>query len=396
MDLDFLTSMSPLHHPSPQLHLFTDSSLGGSYGQSHGLRLLVHNIQETTHQCVRNEGSLVSSAGFCNSYQGSFGVAGNGQHHCGSLHKQTGGDSFPDLVQPSSGSCRVVCKEQGPFEGQVSARPPECLSRLPIEKRGSCSDRMVAQSESGVSDISCLGQSTHRSVCHTSEQETSSICISCSRAGGICHRCTESQLGRNVGICVSSISSYSDMPQENSDRGMFSMPSSSSLGRTSMVSSTLVSSGSSCNLPSMEGRSVVSTYIKDVASHPPSVPSSRLVAMQQHMQASGISESVARRIYSAKRSSTNNLYDYRWKSWLDWCIGREVDPFNPSVNIFGEFLISLHDKNFSPATVKGYRSAISTTLKQISNVDFSNQSILSDVVRSFELERPRVKPHFPK
>ena len=29
MDLDFLTSMSPLHHPSPQLHLFTDSSLEG-------------------------------------------------------------------------------------------------------------------------------------------------------------------------------------------------------------------------------------------------------------------------------------------------------------------------------------------------------------------------------
>ena len=29
-------------------------------------------------------------------------------------------------------------------------------------------------------------------------------------------------------------------------------------------------------------------------------------------------------------------------------------------------------------------------------MDFSNQSILSDVVRSFELERPRVKPHFPK
>ena len=28
-DMDFLTSMSPLHHPSPQLHLFTDSSLEG-------------------------------------------------------------------------------------------------------------------------------------------------------------------------------------------------------------------------------------------------------------------------------------------------------------------------------------------------------------------------------
>ena len=162
----------------------------------------------------------------------------------------------------------MVCKEQGPFESQVSTRAPECLSGLPVEERGSCSDRMVAQSKSDVSDISFLGQSTHRSVCHTSEQETSSSCISCSGTEGICHRCTESQLGRKVGIRISSFSSYSDMPQKNSDRGMFSMPGSSSLGRTSMVSSTLVSSGSSCNLSSMEGRSVVSTNIQDVASHP--------------------------------------------------------------------------------------------------------------------------------
>ena len=88
---DINVSPSSAFSSTPSLHRFELGGLGGSYGQSHGLRLLVHNIQETTHQCVRNEGSLISSAGFCSSYQGSFGVAGNGQHHCGSLNKQTGG-----------------------------------------------------------------------------------------------------------------------------------------------------------------------------------------------------------------------------------------------------------------------------------------------------------------
>lgn len=73
-----------------------------------------------------------------------------------------------------------------------------------------------------------------------------------------------------------------------------------------------------------------------------------------------------------------------------------MDPFNPSISQFGEFLIFIHDKNFSPSTVKGYRSAISTTLKQISKVDFANESILSDLVRSFELERPRTRSYLPK
>ena len=68
-----------------------------------------------------------------------------------------------------------------------------------------------------------------------------------------------------------------------------------------------------------------------------------------------------------------------------------MDPFNPSVNQFGKFLISIHDKNFSPSTVKGYRLAISTTLKLISKVDFANELVLSDLFCSFELERPRTK-----
>ena len=73
-----------------------------------------------------------------------------------------------------------------------------------------------------------------------------------------------------------------------------------------------------------------------------------------------------------------------------------MDPCNPTINGFAEFLIFLHNKNFCPATVKGFRSAISTTLKQISKIDFSNESVLSDAVKSFELERPRLRSHFPK
>ena len=73
-----------------------------------------------------------------------------------------------------------------------------------------------------------------------------------------------------------------------------------------------------------------------------------------------------------------------------------MDSFNPYVNRFWEFLITLHDRNFSPTTVKGYRAAISTILEHFSKVDFSCQSIISDVVRSFELERPWTRTHFPK
>ena len=399
MDMEVIMAMSPLHHPSPQLHLFTDSSLEGwrgSHGQSHGIGSLVPVFQTTAHQCPRDGSSLVGSQSFCGSCQGSFGVASYGQHNSGGLCEQTGGDSFPNLVQPGSRDCVMVHSEQSSHQGQIFTWETQRSSGLLVQEREYCSNRMVSQSKSSISDISHLGQASSRFICNSSEQEATAVCVSCPGSRSICNRCTESELAGNVGIRISSISSDSSLSQENSGGGMFSVPYCSSLGGTSMVPSTSVTSGGSCSSPSFEEGSAVSTHFQNVASHPSGVPSSRLVAMQRHLQATGISEPVASRIYSAKRPSTNNLYDYRWKSWVDWCIGRKMDPFNPSVNMFGEFLISLHDKNFSPATVKGYRSAISTTLKQISSIDFSSQSVLSDVVRSFELERPRTRPHFPK
>ena len=42
-----------------------------------------------------------------------------------------------------------------------------------------------------------------------------------------------------------------------------------------------------------------------------------------------------------------------------------------------------------------YCNACNTSLKQVSSVDISYQPILADVVRCFELERPRVRTHFP-
>ena len=82
---------------------------------------------------------------------------------------------------------------------------------------------------------------------------------------------------------------------------MSSVPDCPSVGRTRKVSSTSEDSGSYCNLFPMEEGWTVSINIQDVASHSSSVPSSRLVAMQQRMEASGISESVTRRIYSSAK-----------------------------------------------------------------------------------------------
>lgn len=77
---------------------------------------------------------------------------------------------------------------------------------------------------------------------------------------------------------------------------------------------------------------------------------------------------------------------------LGW-IGVSIDP---TVLTLADFLIFLfEEKKLSPASVKGYRSAISSTLKHVSSVDFSSDPVLTDIIRSMELEKPIVSPIVP-
>ena len=75
-----------------------------------------------------------------------------------------------------------------------------------------------------------------------------------------------------------------------------------------------------------------------------------------------------------------------------------MDPIDPSVATMADFLIFLfEEKKLLPASIKGYRSAIASTLKHLSSVDFSCHPVLSDIIRSMELEKPvisRVVPHW--
>ena len=65
------------------------------------------------------------------------------------------------------------------------------------------------------------------------------------------------------------------------------------------------------------------------------------------------------------------LYNSRLKTWMDWCLQREMDPIDPTVTSMADFLIFLfEEKKFLPSSIKVYRSAIASTLKHFTSVDF--------------------------
>ena len=53
----------------------------------------------------------------------------------------------------------------------------------------------------------------------------------------------------------------------------------------------------------------------------------------------------------------------QWSIFVNWCVGRAIDPIKVSVQQLADFFAHLfEDKGLLPSTIKGYRSSITRTL----------------------------------
>ena len=108
--------------------------------------------------------------------------------------------------------------------------------------------------------------------------------------------------------------------------------------------------------------------------------------------ASGFSSRVVRRLGSARRASLIANYQSKWSTYHRWCWEKGHSVSNPSVAKMADFLLWLWEsKGLSLSSVKAHRSILSAVFK-FKLPELGEHHILQDLLRSFELERPRV-PH---
>ena len=85
-----------------------------------------------------------------------------------------------------------------------------------------------------------------------------------------------------------------------------------------------------------------------------------------------------------RRPSTNRMYDNRW--------------LGPTAAQIAAFLYCLFDTHgLSPQTIKGYRSCLASVPSCKGNASaVQAKTILSDMITSMELQRPRMTPVLPQ
>ena len=104
----------------------------------------------------------------------------------------------------------------------------------------------------------------------------------------------------------------------------------------------------------------------------------------------GFSDEVIARLDKVHADSTNKVYLSQWTLFEAWCRRRDINPLSATSVCLCDFFVYLFkERCLQTKTIEGYRSAISFILKRASRYDLSQCEILSDMIKSFRLERPR-------
>ena len=257
--------------------------------------------------------------------------------------------------------------------------------------------RVVPESGNSKQDFPDHGLSINRPVCHTSEPQAATICVTSTGSEGAINRGHLDGLESHTRLCVSTVSSHSNCDKQNTDIPVQNSIDSSFMARQTMVSRAPRSVGVTTSISASNAKSACSAKRQNSASKPRSSTTSRLGIVKQSLRDKQFSSEVAEHVSKARRDSTVKVYDAKWQIFRDWANERKIDPIQATPQIVADFLTFLFSvKKCQVSTIRRYRSTISNTLKFRTGYDFGSHPVLSELIKSFAKQRPVDRSLAPK
>ena len=277
------------------------------------------------------------------------------------------------------------------IKSQTHSRVSEYDGRPSVQINPSPVNRMVTASAGIQTDLSQVVHSSCRSICHSSEPQSSTVRLSSTTPKCLGHRCSEHKLVRSHCLCLPSHSSPSQGDPKNQ---AVQLPDHCNSPRLAWDALVLGPS------PALSRDPTSTTSVKNSSqtfpqqstkSQPPC-----LVSRSGQLQEQGFSVEVAERIAAPQRSLTRTIYKSKWALFEKWCRANSVDFSTPSVKQVSDFFMYLYqDLNRRPSTIDGYRTAIVDTLGP-RGLHISQSSDLNRLLSSFHRDRPKSSRNLPK
>jgi len=241
-----------------------------------------------------------------------------------------------------------------------------------------------------------LGQSAGGHVRNPIEPPVACIRVAGTRHIGAGVRCLEHGLDGNGSVCLPATSFAEQGPGENRTATVpGDIDSPVLVGAAVVPAPPSFASGRAGVAASNPGSTQSATEADGLAFEAGSVPTSRVEVVKSSLRGRGFSERIAKLVSTAKRPSTEAVYQCHWKAWVRWAAERDCNPMAPTVNDLAEyFLYLVQERKLKVQTVKSHRSSIFTTLRQCGRRDFSSNLVLHDLLKSLQstVERPTILP----
>ena len=158
--------------------------------------------KKATHELPRIEGGLPGPSKLQGPVPEPNSASCNGQLNSGSLHKQTRRNSLSrDVCSPVEDHDLVPSLSHN-IESQTHSRVPECDGQPSVQVKPSAVNRMVTASAGVQTDLSQVVHSSCRSICHSSEPQSSTLGISSPRSKCLGHTCSEHKLDGSHCLCL--------------------------------------------------------------------------------------------------------------------------------------------------------------------------------------------------
>ena len=300
------SSGAPFHRRVPV-------GLGSPFGQRPGEWELVYEGGQSAHQSPRNVGGCSADVR---------------QLLCRVVHSETRGNGICASVPSYTGGTDPGAGRTYHPSGQAHSRGEECISRPPLQDEQYSAHRMDSPSLCVRGTMHGMGQAQLGSVCHTLEQQTSSVCVPHGRPTSRGCRCHVNVMEGNVCLCFPPICDAGARTRKSTQGSpMRDDPGHPEMAQSVLVRQTVGTTSRLAFGPATEGRSAVPTSQPPETSVTPSSVSTRLEAVKRSLKERGFSQAAADQIARGRRQSSWAVYDSKWKIFSGWCAGQSVDPF---------------------------------------------------------------------
>ena len=392
----------PLKIDPPSYTIFTDASLSGWGAQCGTGGTSVSWTMDrrpipAPNQCVRDESNF--SLSITSSSQGKehhcTGI--HGQHYSGGLYKASGRDSFHRTLRRSLECPEFVLQSQHTAVTEAHTGQVQHSSRPDVQSGQTDLHRVVLESGNSKQSFPDHGLSVNRPVRRSSEPQATILCVTHTGSEGAINRCPIDGLESHTRLRVSTVPSHSSCDKQNKV-----IPGQDSIDSTFMAQQTMISRapksvGVTTGISASNPKPTCSAKRQDSASKPGPSSASRLGIVKQSLRDRQFSSDGAEHVSKARRESTVKVYDAKWQIFRRWADQRKIDPIQATPQIVADFLTFLFSvKKCQVSTIKGYRSTISNTLKYKTGYDFGSHPVLSELIKSFAIQRPVDRPLAPK